>query len=320
MSDAVDIARTVPIENEMARRGYHLRRNGKDMVGPCPVCGGRDRFIVTPGKKLWHCRGCNDGGNVIDLVLHIDGGEFLEAVKTLTGKRPELRDNASIARMQARERERQELEAHEKAADTAFALQRWNEGVCIWDTPAQTYLASRHCDGLFPLDRDAVFRFHPACVFGGQQLPCLLSLLRNVDTDEPQAVHRTALTSDGQKIDRKMLGPKAGAAIKLWPQSAVSNRLVVGEGIETTLSAALHIKHRGSPLQPAWACVDAGNLAALPVLPGVQHLTILVDNDKSNTGQEKARECSRRWASSGRDVIRLTPNKTGIDFNDIVKG
>src|SRR5262249_35510257 len=137
------------------------------------------------------------------------------------------------------------------------------------------------------------------------------------ETNEPQAVHRTALTPDGQKIDRKMLGPKIGAAIKLWPQSAISGRLTVGEGVETTLSAALHIEHRGSLLQPAWACVDAGNLAALPVLPDVHRLIILADNDASGTGEDKAMQCTKRWVLGGRRVEMLMTKDTNTDFNDI---
>ena len=121
------------------------------------------------------------------------------------------------------------------------------------------------------------------------------------------------------------LGPKDGAIIKLWPHSTISNHLVVGEGVETVLSAALHIRHRGGLLQPAWACVDAGNLAKLPVLPGVEFLAILVDNDEPDAkgrqaGQDAARKCSERWVSAGRQVRRLTPAEPGRDFNDIVKG
>ena len=113
-----------------------------------------------------------------------------------------------------------------------------------------------------------MFRFHQRCKFGDVYLPCLLTLLRNVETDQPQAVHAQLLTPDGRKIDdRKMLGPKTGAAVKFWPQSCVTGRLVIGEGVETVLSAAMHIKHRGERLDPAWAAIDAGNLAAFPVLP-----------------------------------------------------
>ena len=271
MSAAVDIARQSPIEAELARRGHRLRRVGRDLVGPCPACGGTDRFSVTPAKRAWHCRRCANGGDVIALVQHLDGGNFLDAVQTLSGERPRRKRSGqeALAQMMARERQRQEEEEQAKRENetkTKNALRLWNEGTCIWDTPAQAYLASRRCGDLFPPDRDAVFRFHQRCAFGDETHPCLLTLLRNIETNAPQAVHRTALTPDGQKIDRKMQGPKLGAAVKLWPQSCARDRLVIGEGIETVLSAALHFKHRGERLDPAWAAIDAGNLKTFPVL------------------------------------------------------
>ena len=324
MSAAVDIARSVPIETELARRGHYLKRSGRDLVGPCPECGGTDRFAITPAKRLWHCRHCQKGGNVIDLVLHLDGGEFLDAVQTLSGERPrrEMSGQEALARMADRGRQRREQEEQDRReaeAKTYYALRIWNEGTCIWGTPGQTYLTSRRCDGLFPYDRDAVFRFHLHCPYGTGRAPCLITLLRNIETDEPQAIQRTPLADDGRKVgDRMTLGPKTGAAVKLWPQSTVRDRLVVGEGVETVLSAALYIKHRGERLDPAWAAIDAGNLAALPLIRGVQQLTILADHDASGTGQEAAKACSIRWTTAGREVRRLTPKKMGGDFNDIV--
>ena len=41
-----------------------LKRRGTEWVGPCPACGGRDRFHLRPGGKhgtLVGCRGCIDG-------------------------------------------------------------------------------------------------------------------------------------------------------------------------------------------------------------------------------------------------------------------
>jgi len=38
-----------------------LKKYGKEYVGPCPYCGGRDRFFIGPGKKhdlAFGCRGC----------------------------------------------------------------------------------------------------------------------------------------------------------------------------------------------------------------------------------------------------------------------
>ena len=41
-----------------------LKHRGREAVGPCPLCGGRDRFHVKPGRDgaaLVGCRGCIDG-------------------------------------------------------------------------------------------------------------------------------------------------------------------------------------------------------------------------------------------------------------------
>ena len=75
-------ARSVRIEDEIARRGIRLQGRGSERVGPCPDCGGHDR------KQLWNCRGCGYGGDVIALVRHLDGLSFGEAVRLLTGHAP----------------------------------------------------------------------------------------------------------------------------------------------------------------------------------------------------------------------------------------
>ena len=76
-----------PIESEISRRGMQLRRAGRELIGSCPVCGGTDRFGVNLTKQIWNCRGCGKGGDVIDLVQHIDGVGFSAAIETLTGRR-----------------------------------------------------------------------------------------------------------------------------------------------------------------------------------------------------------------------------------------
>ena len=104
--------------------------------------------------------------------------------------------------------------------------------------------------------------------------------MRNPVTDEPVGIQRVALTSEGDKIDRRMLGN--GGAVKLWPAEA---QLVIGEGIETTLAAATRISYRGGPLRPAWAAVSSGALKKLPVITGIEHLVILVDHDFNGQGE-----------------------------------
>ena len=80
-------ALSVPIQDELARRGIRLR--GKiERAGPCPKCGGNDRFSINTAKQLFNCRHCGVGGNVIDLVCHLDGADFKTACATLTGEPP----------------------------------------------------------------------------------------------------------------------------------------------------------------------------------------------------------------------------------------
>ena len=81
----IEFAKAVAIEDELHRRGIALKRVGRELVGPCPVCGGADRFAVHLGKQLWNCRGCGVGGDVIDFVRHHDGCDFASAIITLTG-------------------------------------------------------------------------------------------------------------------------------------------------------------------------------------------------------------------------------------------
>jgi hypothetical protein len=193
-----------------------------------------------------------------------------------------------------------------------FPSQIWSESVCASGTLVEKYLASRQL-GL-PDRHQEVLRFHPSCPFGkGSRHPCMVGLYRDIRTNEAKAIHRTALTSDGKKIDRKSIGPIGGCAIKLTADDDVTEGLTIGEGIETVLAGmALNF-------QPAWALGAANPIAKFPVLSGVECLTILVDRDASGTGQASALECSRRWTKAGREVFRIVPAALGTDMADIVR-
>ena len=69
--------------------------------------------------------------------------------------------------------------------------------------------------------------------------------------------------------------------------------------------------------QSCWAAVDAGNLAALPVLPGIETLTIGADNDPA--GRQAARRCATRWARAGRAVYVVTAPGARADLNDLAQ-
>jgi hypothetical protein len=84
----INRARAVPLMDEVERRGIKLKRVGVEYVGPCPLCGGDDRFAINADKAVWNCRGCTKGGDVIALVMWLDGSTFPEACTTLAGEKP----------------------------------------------------------------------------------------------------------------------------------------------------------------------------------------------------------------------------------------
>lgn len=87
---SIERARTASIEHEISARHIKLRRvgSGGEFVGPCPKCGGTDRFSINTTENVWNCRGCRGDatGDVIGLVRHLDGCSFEEAVSRLAGE------------------------------------------------------------------------------------------------------------------------------------------------------------------------------------------------------------------------------------------
>jgi hypothetical protein len=184
---------------------------------------------------------------------------------------------------------------------------------------AIAYFAKRRID-INAVPRHGGLRFNERCPWGSGTTPCILGRFTTAIGNKPRGIWRRPITSETPMS----LGPTAGCVIRLWPEEAVDRRLVLGEGSETVLAAATCIQHRGALLLPAWAAGSAGAIRKFPILPGVEVLTLLVDNDLPDqhgrrAGQEAAAECAARWSAAGRDVIRLTPKTAGADFNDVVR-
>ena len=58
--DAADIdrAQAISLADIAIARGFVLKRSGRELVGPCPLCGGHDRFAINVAEQLFNCRGC----------------------------------------------------------------------------------------------------------------------------------------------------------------------------------------------------------------------------------------------------------------------
>jgi hypothetical protein len=281
-----------------------------DLVGePTIACPFHDDS--TPSLQMYpdhfHCFGCGAHGSAIDWLMMVEGLDRDTALQMLEHGPSNPTPRLSCTPI--------ETPADSKAKRRR-ALQLWRQAKPIDGTLAERYLAEHRGIDLAALpDAASSLRFHPHCPFGpATRHPCLIALRRDVFSDEPVSIHRVALTPDAEKIDRRMLG--SGGVVKLFP---ATDHLIVGEGIETTLAAATRITRWGRLLQPAWSAVAVGVLATLPPISGVEHLIILVDNDVNGAGQAAALRCAETWSRAGRSVVRLTPKRAGMDFNDLVR-
>lgn len=276
-----------------------VREFGVQLIHNKVICPFHDDH--KPSCHIYHdhffCFVCSANGDAVTWLMEVENLTYPEAVEALESFEPRAHppeDDGKTLRM---------------------ALALWEQAQPIAGTLAEYYLIGRHID-VTQLPADVPLRFHPHCIFGAQQRhPCLLALLRDVQTDAPAGILRTALTPDGKKIDRLSLGRwHAPRAIKLWP---AEETLIVGEGVETVLAAATRMTHEGMPLRPAWATAGTARLATLPPIQGVKRLIVLADND--DAGRTAARRCGETAANAGCTVQLLTPTSVK-DFNDIVRG
>jgi hypothetical protein len=196
----------------------------------------------------------------------------------------------------------------------------WREAITMTGTPVETYLGRRNLAP--PPDAAEVLRFHPRCVFGKDEhwvhTPAMVALVRNVTTDAPQAIQRTALNPSGRKVevngrDRMALGPVKGGAVKLTADEHVIYALGIAEGIETALSLQHLPEWRGLPV---WSLINADGIDSFPVLAGIETLVIAVDHDKA--GEDAALAVAKRWRAAGREVLLVEAIKPGNDLNDVM--
>lgn len=184
----------------------------------------------------------------------------------------------------------------------------WGSTLPLADVAAD-YLRNRGC-ALPPPDSD--LRWHPAMRHPtGYTGPALVALVRHAVTGTPISLHRTWISADGTKPVQpaRLLAKgcvKLHGVVTLWPSEAVTYSLGLAEGIETGLALA-HV-HR-----PVWAAIDAGNLAAFPVLDGIETLLVAVDGDEA--GRAAATACADRWAD--RAEVRLVDFPDGHDAADL---
>jgi len=262
----VEEARKVSILDELSRRGIRMKGT-VERSGPCPACGGTDRFSINTRKNVFNCRGAG-GGDVIEMVEHLDSCSFMAACEILTGRPPpgcdqaetdeerEAREKRLAERAEQRRKEEAEAQAREERErqETQESVEKlWQAAKPISGTHAAAYLEAR---GLTPPARLlADLRFVADLEYHGYanadsdrtaplgSYPAMLAAIGSVD-GAMIGLHRTYLDpSRPKKLTppgdpkrnkaKKVMGEAKGGMIRL---GEIGETLAIGEGIETVLS------------------------------------------------------------------------------------
>lgn len=293
--------------------GAKLKRMGKEWTGPCPYCGGTDRYSINVTKGQWNCRGFGGGRSPISMAMHIGNLPWKAAAEQLAGPCPSGPARPlSEAEKAERNRRRLENEAAQRAREarqmqqeenTREAARRiWEAAKPIDGTLAQTYLYTR---GIPPFQTE-VLRFHGALSYPGKSktYPVLVCRVDDI-SGELCGIWRIFLREDGRKADvespKMGLGPAGGGAVRI---GGVGPRLGLAEGLESALGAW----HLIGKQYPVWATLSTSGLVGVELPLTVEHATLFPDGDRpiKRQGEEfvPAIPAGRKAASALRD--RLT--------------
>src|SRR6516162_9674187 len=285
----------------------------KGVPGPCPACGGTDRYLFDDrhGRGDFHCRGCG-AGDGFALLMRVHGWTFVEARRRVLAETglgspsnmlPEPLRPARAAAISPTP-----LPTYRPPA-RVLAVAR---GACaVADCPdAVAYLESR---GLWPLPAGCALKAHPALEYWheGQRVGVYPGVVAEVCdmAGDLVTLHVTYL-ENGRKLSthepRKILSPligRDGCAVRLMPPNDV---LGIAEGIETALSAAALYS------VPVWAALNTSLLAKFEPPAGVNLLHIYADGDRA--GLEAAGRLMERLQGRARFELHVPPAPHN-DFN-----
>jgi putative DNA primase/helicase len=264
--------------------------------GPCPWCGGKDRFRFSDhnNRGSWVCTRCGSGDG-IKLLMQLNNWDFKSACrevdKVLGQPIPQVKKIDEGTRV-------------------ARCTSLWTAGRQVEaGDPVQKYLKAR----VPKLDKmPADIRHHPACFYDRTtKHPAMLALILSPE-GRGLGIHRTYLSTDGKKapveMPKKTLGARAiaGGAIRLMPATTIVG---IAEGIETALAASIIHKI------PVWSCLSAAGVQSFVPPAGIEEVVVLGDNDENGVGQIAAYTLMQRLHETHRVKVILPPT-AGHDWAD----
>lgn len=272
--------------------------------GPCPICGGRDRFRFDDkdGRGTYICSGCG-AGDGIALVMKSKGLDFKEAAQNIE----------AIVGSVPKELERRKDRSEKSLREAMNAV--WSAGLPVDEMNAVgRYLRAR---AIKMREWPKSLRYVERCRHSaGGTHPAMVAKLTAPD-GTPGQLHRTYLDFNGNKasgVECRMVMPGAipkGSAVRL---SAAAPIMGIAEGIETALSASVIWS------MPVWAALNTSGVMAWEPPEGTVEVIVFADNDANFAGQQAAFALAHRLAVQRSIRVRVEmPDEPDTDWNDVLQ-
>ncbi len=308
---------------------------------PCPACGGKDRFRYTDfqGNGGFICNQCTpQGGSGFDLLMLVFGLDFGESVKEVARLLGMTNDHAAATTHTPRITPAATPTPTPQRDKQPELLQRWNDAKPIKHNGiVAEYLAGRglprwEFDDELPAQIREMIASYWATDTDGKfillgEYPCMIAAITLPD-GTLQGLHHTYFQPNGSRLEKlelnhpqtgeplpakKMIarfsGSLKGAAVHMG-QADHAGRLLVGEGLETTLAAQIMF------CLPAIAALSANGMKNLDIPPNVKELFICADNDHNKTGFNAAHDLAVRAIKQGIIAHIWQPEMAGLDALD----
>lgn len=281
-------------------------RSLRNKHGPCPMCGGKDRFRFddSEGRGTYICSQCG-AGDGMKLAIEYTGKPFREVAAMIDGIVGNVRAETPPPQMT-------EDQIRDRLRDTWKATEAVTPGDLV-----HKYLATRGVDELIYPE---ALRFAPSLRDGeGGTRPAMVAMVGVHGEDKFCSMHRTFLKPDGtgkaeMAAPRKLMpGPLPdGACVML--SEYTGGPLGIAEGIETAMSASALYE------MPVWSAINSTILAKWLPPEGCEEVAVFGDNDPKYGGQAAAWALAHKLAVKGLHVTVHIPENTGTDWNDVHMG